>query len=141
MLRAPTSDVLRRAVENAVSGEDAVAAAYLFGSAARGVSGPLSDVDVAVLLRPQASDEGIFDRLADRLCQSLDVSRVDVVDLGTAPLPLRYRVIRDGMAVVSRSPAYLERFIVETTLHYLDFAPLRDRAFRLQRAAILGQGR
>ena len=67
--------------------------------------------------------------------------RVDVVALTRAAVPLRYRVIRDGMLIVSRDASCLERFIVESTLQYLNFAPLREHAFRIQRAAILAHGR
>jgi hypothetical protein len=49
-------------------------------------------------------------------------------------------VIRDGTLIVSRDAARLERFIVESTLQHLDFAPLREQAFRIQRAAILADG-
>jgi predicted nucleotidyltransferase len=142
MMSALTPAVLRRAVEAAVAGEDEVVAAYLFGSAAHGTAGPLSDVDVALLTTaPSAGDDAIVDRVADRLQRALRVRRVDVVALTRAPVPLRYRVIRDGLLIVSRDAARLERFVVESTLHYLDFAPLRERAFRTQRAAILAHGR
>jgi hypothetical protein len=139
---ATPPDVLRRAVETAVAGEDEVIAAYLFGSSAHGAAGPLSDVDVAVLTNGlPADDDAIVDRLADRLERTLRVPRVDVVALSRAALPLRYRVRRDGALIVSRDAARLERFIVESTLHYLDFAPLREHAFCIQRAAILAHGR
>ena len=142
MTAAHTPDDLRRAVETAVAGEERVIAAYLFGSAAHGTAGPLSDVDVAVLTTgPPADDDSIVDRIADRLERTLRVRRVDVVALTRAAVPLRYRVIRDGMLIVSRDAACLERFIVESTLQYLDFAPLREHAFRIQRAAILAHGR
>ena len=135
-------DVLKRSVEAAVAGEDGIVAAYLFGSAAHGRVGPLSDVDVAVLTTGSAADdEAIVDRVADRLERTLRVPRVDVVALTRAASPLRYRVIRDGVLIVSRDATRLERFIVESTLHYLDFAPLREHAFRIQRAAILAHGR
>jgi uncharacterized protein len=142
MSRLPAPDVLRRAVEAAVAGEDEVIAAYVFGSAAHGAAGPLSDIDVAVLSTASpADDDAIVDRVAERLERTVRVPRIDVVGLSRAAVPLRYRVIRDGTLIVSRDAAKLERFIVESTLHYLDFAPLREQAFRVQRAAILGHGR
>jgi uncharacterized protein len=142
MSRLPTPDVLRRAVEAAVAGEDEIIAAYLFGSAAHGAAGPLSDIDVAVLSTASPAEDGaIADRVAERLERTLRVPRIDVVALARAAVPLRYRVVRDGTLIVSRDAARLERFIVDSTLHYLDFAPLRERAFRVQRAAILARGR
>ncbi len=69
--------------------------AYLFGSQAEGRAGPLSDVDVAVLLGPDApprrgwSDPQI--NLMDELAHLFGVKRVDVVILNRA------------------TPAYLEK--------------------------------
>lgn len=141
MRRPPAPDVLRRAIETAVAGEENVIAAYVFGSSARGAAGPLSDVDVAVLTNAApADDDAIVDRVAARLEGTLRIPRVDVVALSRAAPPLCYRVIRDGTLIVSRDTARLERFIVESTLHYLDCAPLREQAFRIQRAAILAHG-
>jgi len=73
----------------------------------------------------------------DALCRRLRTSRVDVVSLADAPPPLRYRVVRDGSLVACRDRAAVERFVVEAVLQYLDFKPLRDRAFARMRQAVL----
>jgi hypothetical protein len=117
--------------------EPAVLAAYVFGSVARGTAGPLSDIDVALLVDSGADHQAVCDRMGDALSRQLGTSRVDVVSLSDAPIPLRYRVVRDGRLVTHRDARSLERFIVETVLHYLDFKPLRDRAFAQLRDAIL----
>jgi predicted nucleotidyltransferase len=116
--------------------ETAVLAAYVFGSVARGTAGPLSDIDVALLVSG-ADRQAVCDRTMDALSRRLGPSRVEVVSLADAPLPLRYRVVRDGRLVMCIDARRLERFVVETILHYLDFKPLRDRAFRHMRDAIL----
>lgn len=71
-------------------------------------------------------------RITEALCRGLKTRRVDVVSLVDAPLLLRYRIVRDGVLVVCRDAAILERFVVETVLYYLDFKPVRDRAFGLK---------
>ena len=123
----------RQAVQAALSeelaAEPGVVAAYLFGSVARGTAGPLSDIDVALLLADPREDGSVCDRTMDTLCRRFRTSRVDVVSLASAPMPLRYRVVRDGALVLCRDAAILERFITEAVLQYLDFKPLRDRAF------------
>ncbi|MFW6084702.1 MAG: nucleotidyltransferase domain-containing protein, partial [Gemmatimonadota bacterium] len=48
---------LHAAIEGAVSGHPEIAAAYLYGSAARGTATPLSDVDVGLLFR---GSDGLF---------------------------------------------------------------------------------
>jgi predicted nucleotidyltransferase len=131
-------DVARAAVAEAVKAEPAVLAAYLFGSVARGATGPLSDLDVAVLLCDPADDD-VVGRLSDALCRRLGTDRVDVISLRRSPVPLCYRVVREGILVFCRDPAARERFTVETVLQYLDFRPLRDRALTLVRGAILGR--
>jgi predicted nucleotidyltransferase len=131
-------EAARAAVAAAVGAEPAVLAAYLFGSVARGGAGPLSDLDVAVLLCDPADD--VVGRLGDALCRRLGTDRIDVISLRRSPVPLRYRVVREGILVFCRDPAARERFTVETVLQYLDFRPLRDRALALVRGAILGRG-
>jgi predicted nucleotidyltransferase len=134
----PVSDLpaVRAAILEGVASEPSVKAAYLFGSVARGVAGPLSDVDVALLLEGDDS-EGIVARVTDNLARRLHTSRVDVVSLSTATIPLRYHVVRDGTLVLSRDPARLERFIATAVLEYLDLEPLRNRALQQVRSAIV----
>jgi predicted nucleotidyltransferase len=127
-------------VLESVANEPRILAAFLFGSVAAGTAGPLSDVDVGLLIDGAAPDGAqTIARVTDSLFRRFKRTRVDVVALANAPMPLRYRVVRDGVLVVSRDPAALQRFIVDSVLHYLDFKPLRDRVFDVQRRAILAQ--
>lgn len=136
----PSRDAAALALTDAVSSEPAVIAAWLFGSVASGAAGPLSDVDVGLLINRTTLDSAdIAGRVTDALCRSLRTPRVDVVVLADAPIPLRYRIVGSGVPVVGRDEAALERFIVESVLHYLDFKPLRDRLFEIQRRAIVGK--
>jgi hypothetical protein len=96
----------------------------------------LSDVDVGLLIAGNARGE-VAGRVTDALCRRLRTSKVDVLSLTDAPAPLRYRVVREGVLVLGRDAAVLERFIAESVLQYLDFKPLRDRAFDAVRKAIL----
>ena len=134
----PDRTVLEGAIRDALADEPAAVAAYLFGSVARGTAGPLSDIDLGLLLADGTrADDPVCDRAADRLCRRLGTARIDVISLAAASMPLRYRVVRDGSLVWCREAGTLERFIVQSVLHYLDFKPIRDRAFRAQRYAIL----
>lgn len=112
-----------------MTSEPGVAAAYLFGSVARGTAGPMSDVDVALLLTGE-DPEDVVARVTDDLARRLLTSRIDLVSLSAAPIPLRYHVLRDGLLVVSQDQKGLERFIVTSVLQYLDFKTLRDRALQ-----------
>lgn len=76
--------------------------AYLFGSRAKDVSSPISDYDVAVLLRNndlKGLGEALF-----AVSETLKVREdfVDILDLKRAPLNLKARVLREGVKLVDR---------------------------------------
>jgi hypothetical protein len=119
---------------------DDVCLAVLYGSHARGQAGPLSDVDVAVLLERACDPDTYFDRRLDiigRLMQTLNTNEVDVIILNQAPLALQYRVVRDGMVLYARHHDHLIEFISQTVSRYLDFKPVIERHER----AILARAR
>jgi hypothetical protein len=122
----------------AAARESAVLVAYLFGSTARGTTGPLSDVDVGVLLGDEADEEAVVGRLTDALARAFRTDRVDVVSLTAVPIPVRYQILRDGVRLLDRDRSARIRFAVETIRHYLDFEPLRTAAFARLGHTILG---
>jgi predicted nucleotidyltransferase len=130
-------EIVKPALVETLASESRVVAAYLFGSVARGTVGPLSDIDVGLLVSDPSESEAVCSRTMDALCRRLQTSRLDVVSLTDAPVPLVYRVVRDGLLVACRDATVVERFVADTVLHYLDFKPLRDRALALMRDAIL----
>src|SRR5690242_13263822 len=85
---------------------EGIAAAWLFGSVARGTARPGSDVDIGVLLRedpPRTLDGYRFDLEAE-LENMLDVP-VQLVVLNRAPVDLTRRVFRDGKLLVNQDPS------------------------------------
>ena len=101
--------------------------AYLFGSAARGDTGPLSDVDVALLLQPGVSREAAFDlrlRMMTALGRAFDADEIDVVVLNDAPLLLQHRVLRDGKVLFCRDVLRRVRYEARAIAAYLDFQHL-----------------
>jgi len=113
-----------------------VVLAYLFGSVCKGGEGPLSDIDVAVLFENGDSKSALGD-LQDALCRVLKTDRVDLVSLAQAPAALAYRVIRDGQCIDCRDKRVREAFESSTVMRYLDFKPVRERAFQIARQRIL----
>jgi len=114
---------------DALRDDPGVVAVYLFGSLARGSEGPLSDVDVAILLADPV-DPAEFGRLelayTGAVLTALGTDEASVVILNTAPLALRHRVIRDGRVLLDRTPRARREFAVRSEGLYLDFKPVLD---------------
>ena len=128
---------LAAAVQDVLETSEGIVLAYLFGSVAKGCAGPLSDIDIAALADRDAAGRDALGALTDDLCRRLRTDRVDLVDLAKAPSHLAYRVIRDGRCLLCRDRRIKESFEVRTIMAYLDFKPVRDRAFATARRAIL----
>ena len=111
--------------------------AYLFGSHAKNEATAMSDVDIAVSFDAGIDVRKAQGELLDALVRGLETDRIDLVLLREIPIPLAFRVIRDGERLVVRDPREDVSFRTRTILRYLDFKPLRDAAFRTRRAAIL----
>lgn len=129
---------LSRALRAILFADARVDCAWLFGSQARGEAGPLSDIDIAVLLAPSVPAEARLD-VAAALIEELErrFGRVDLILLEHAPPALRHRVFRDGILLFERDPRRRVAFEVRAIQEYLDFQPLAaiyDRAL-IARAA------
>lgn len=107
---------------------EGIAAAYLYGSVARGTDRPDSDVDVAVLFAaaPSPTLAGLpVDLEADL---TLLVNRqVNVVLLNEAPADLVHRILRDGVLVCEADPAARIAFEVKSRNEYFDLLPILHR--------------
>ena len=82
------------------SGREEVVAIYLFGSQARGQADHLSDMDIALLLRPDLPRETMWRlglRLDVEVCDILGTDNVDVIILNTAPLEAQFEIIRTAV--------------------------------------------
>jgi len=118
------------ALEQYFASLDGVVLAYLFGSHARGRAGPLSDLDVAVLLEGRPDDDCCFDmrlEVIGGLMGLLHTNDVDVVVLNQALPALRYAVLRDGILLFCRDRQAMIEFRLRTVNEYLDFKPILKR--------------
>lgn len=112
--------------------------AYLFGSEATGRTHPRSDVDVAVYLDETAAPERYLDlslRLAGGLESASGVGNVEaLLILNEAPLPLRGRVVGEGIVIYSRDEPARVRYESLTMRMFLDFeihaGPLDEKVLR-----------
>jgi uncharacterized protein len=112
---------------------EGIAAAWLFGSVARGTARPDSDVDVGILYsqdRQQTLDEigRAFDLQED--LQAVLKLPVQVVVLNHAPVDLIFRVLRDGRLLVERDRSRRIRFEVRSHKEYWDLEPYLRLCYR-----------
>lgn len=110
-----------------------VAAAYVFGSQARGQALPLSDLDLAFVLRKgfRPQDPLFAERLAARIASALGTStEVDAHIAEDLPLPVRGRVVTTGILLYERDPVRRVEFETSTRRLYFDFLPLLERDAR-----------
>lgn len=113
---------------HALFAQRGVVLAYLFGSQAEGIAGPLSDVDVAVLLGPEVPagrwGDVQIDLIGD-LTSLFHRDDVDVVILNRATPLLAHRVVVQGRVIYEPDPLARTRFEVEALRLYVDTIPLR----------------
>jgi predicted nucleotidyltransferase len=120
------------AVAGVFRSEPTVAAAWFFGSAARGRPTPFSDLDFAVLLKADARQGldrfALLDRLARGVASVLGVSedKVDVAAVNEQGVVFQYQVIRTGQLICEVSPKARELFVWDLLQRYLDFRPTLD---------------
>lgn len=131
-LRSKPVEDLAAALRAVLAEDLRVDCAWLFGSVARGDAGPLSDVDVAVLLDPAITPQ---DRVAvaAALVEELErrCGQVDLVLLEEASPLLRHRVFLHGFLLLERDARRRVAFEARAIQEYLDFQPLAaiyDRA-------------
>ena len=119
-----------------------VAAAYLFGSHARGTPHADSDVDVAVLLHPalrndRAAQHRLALELATDLIATTHCNAVDVLVLNHASPELSSPVVTRGRRLYLADPELDHQFRRTAQLRYADLRPFLDRTRRTKLAAIL----
>jgi len=103
-----------------------IAAAYLFGSYASGRTGPMSNVDIAVLLK-KPYPEGRYlihqlDYLSFRI-EELLKKEVDVVEMNRQGLIFQYNILRTGKLIYDADPSFRANYVSRLISAYCDFEP------------------
>ncbi|MEO7297090.1 MAG: nucleotidyltransferase domain-containing protein [Verrucomicrobiota bacterium] len=91
-------------------------AVYLFGSVAENRDRPVSDIDIAVLLREPISAVQLFE-LQTELAEALSRD-VDLVDLASASTVMRKEVLRTGRLLFEGDKLRREEFEMYTLSDY-----------------------
>jgi uncharacterized protein len=127
---------LIEATREALRSRDELAAAYVFGSVARGTATARSDLDLAVLFKEQPGPglSGLGFDLAYDLEQTLK-RKLDLVVLNGGSADLVHRVLRDGVLVLENDRRARVAFEVRARAEFFDLAPLR-RLYRHRTAPL-----
>lgn len=114
---------IKRKVADTLEEEKDIAAAYLFGSFAKGLQQSESDVDIAVLYEEEVED--IFSRtteLQEKISRELD-REVDLRALNDQDTRFTYNVLREGETILSNNDRLRTDFEREKMRKYLDMKP------------------
>lgn len=128
-----TTEAIKRKLTPYFAQRSEILLAYLFGSAARGRTNKLSDIDIALLV-----DEKKFQKLDAKepygykaaviadLMGLLHKNEIDLVLLHEAPPLLANEVISDGRLLFCRDEDLRITFEVTVKQRYVDTQPLRE---------------
>ena len=122
-------DALAEKIRECCHRQEAIIAAYLFGSAVTGRMQATSDVDVAVLVESEREVDFsflAFAALLERACET----PVDLVLLNRAGEVLKFQVRRYGRLVFERDSRKRKEFEVISRKTYEDFLYLHKRHVR-----------
>jgi predicted nucleotidyltransferase len=115
-----------------------IAAVWIFGSAVRGELRFDSDVDIAVLFRPDATmRDTALAELSARLEAFTSPYPVDAVDLGEQGVIFAHEVLCTGKLAYVAHDDYRVQFESSTCVRAFDFRPTYELALRGQREGLL----
>lgn len=117
-------------LQQSLSRHPEIIAAYVFGSAVTGKLTPMSDIDVAILLR----EEPAFDQKLSLLAevgsdlQKLFRREADVKILNEVQsLPLLHEIFSTAKLIFERDRERHRNFVAHAVIAYLDFQPTYER--------------
>ncbi|MFC2992434.1 type VII toxin-antitoxin system MntA family adenylyltransferase antitoxin [Halomonas tibetensis] len=121
-----------RAILNALAPFDEIGQVVLFGSIAKGMGRPDSDLDIAVESRRPLTSAQKIDMIE---ALALASSRpVDLVDLRTAGQPLLTQIVVSGVRLKGSDSAWAG-LVYRNIIDNEDFVPLQQRILRARQAA------
>lgn len=128
MVSAPIVERLKEHLP-AILQDRPVLLAYLYGSVAAGCPTPQSDIDIALVLTPQAqlSAYARFKMemaIAAEIEQRCQIYDVDVRSISAAPLRVQGQVVTRGVLIYARDEQSRVKYEVQTRKHYFDFLPV-----------------
>lgn len=99
--------------------------AYIFGSHAKGKTGPMSDIDIAVFFRPKISEEKQR-KLRYKIQNDIEIAlsmpeKIDIVPLNNAQPLLEREVVYDGKIIYNQDDAKRAHYEAGAIGRWLDW--------------------
>ncbi|MFU8773225.1 MAG: type VII toxin-antitoxin system MntA family adenylyltransferase antitoxin [Anaerolineales bacterium] len=95
--------------------------AYLFGSQANKTTGPLSDIDIAILFQNNEDTVSLSLELSSEMSKKFPSHRIEVIALNKAPIELAYAVIAQGICIYQKDNYLRIEFEAQVLSRYGDF--------------------
>jgi predicted nucleotidyltransferase len=127
---------IEKSVRQVIARNPHVILAYIFGSQVRGEIGPLSDIDIALLLNDADKTGTIQSNLRSEIAEALGQQRVDVVFLNRATVQFAYAIIAHGELLYQRDAGTRVEYEAKIMSLYCDYLPV----LRAQRGDLLRGG-
>ena len=120
------NNMIAKKIASICKGDPAIAAAYIFGSHAKGTQKKSSDLDVALLLNEaKAADFFTLDFIT--ALEKKLACKADVIILNKAGELLKFEVRRHGILVFERSKKDRKQFEIKGRKFYEDFLYLHKK--------------
>ena len=116
---------LLKELSETFNADNDITAAYLFGSYAKGKNHPLSDIDIAVLLKENMD---FFQKKLDLIetaSETLSTDEFDLVILNQASPGLAFEILNNGKILVNKNENLRIEFLLKNAKKYMDTYPLR----------------
>jgi uncharacterized protein len=120
---APDLIALARQVAETAARDPRIVLVYVFGSFAQGDTGPMSDLDLAVLLTRTAPVAVLRAELEDAFSTFSDELPLDLLILNQAPVELAYSVISQGQVLYERAIVERVEYEADVMGRYGDYLP------------------
>lgn len=100
-----------------------VVAIILFGSYVKKRATPVSDIDICIVGRKLRESE-------KAQIEALGNEKIRIVFFDELPLPIKFRVFKEGEFLYSKDEVFINSLRAETVSYFLDFKPILERYFR-----------
>ncbi|MCX7793994.1 MAG: nucleotidyltransferase domain-containing protein [Thermodesulfovibrionales bacterium] len=104
-----------------------IASAYLFGSVATGKTGPLSDIDIAVLIKKEAPQGRELLHELDYIAYKIEKifkKPVDIIPMNNKGLIFQHNILKTGRLIYDNDPSFRIKYVSNLISAYCDFEPL-----------------